>query len=168
MFGHACRKHRSPVFQTGRVSGIHTLSEPRSSYIFTPFQICTAPIFSHRPIRTIPIFLPCPRPYKRKNAGQPFLTDRQSQSLITHAQAFRLPLFHIPLISPISFLLFNFSPLISRKSTGILTSGPARLLSRIIFLKQHTHKPCFLLIPAVNCRLLRGTILLTIYRVYDR
>ena len=73
----------------------------RTTPIFSPFRICAAPIFSHRPIRAIPIFLPCHRPYKRKNAGQPFLTDRQSQSLITHAQAFRLPLFHFPLISPI-------------------------------------------------------------------
>ena len=149
-FGHARKKHSSPAFQTAEFLE------------FTPRRCRTTPIFSHRPIRAIPIFLPCPRPYKRKNAGQPFLTDRHSQSLITHAQAFRLPLFHFP--------LFNFFPLISRKSAAILTltSGPARLLMRTIFLKQHTHKPCFLFIPAIDRRLLRSTILLTIYRVYDR
>ena len=138
-FGHACRTHSSRAFQTAEFLKFHLFK----SALFLYFYLVR-------------------RPYKRKNAGQPFLTDRHSQSLITHAQAFRLPLFHFPLI--------NFFPLISRKSAAILTltSGPARLLMRTIFLKQHTHKPCFLFIPAVDRRLLRSTILLTIYRVYDR
>ena len=94
-FGHACRTHSSRAFQTAEFLKF-TPRRCRTTPIFSPFRICAAPIFSHRPIRAIPIFLPCHRPYKRKNAGQPFLTDRQPYSLITQLQAPHLPLFHFP------------------------------------------------------------------------
>ncbi len=73
-----------------RCSYILAFPNPRNSYILAPSDL------RNSYISTLSI-----DHIKEKNADQPFLTDRHSQSLITHAQAFRLPLFHFPLISPI-------------------------------------------------------------------
>ena len=90
----------------------------------------------------------------------------------------RLPLFHFPLFRQFTCCFFispfagispaAFSYLISCAPAVIIAVSSLCFRTLIFHLNQQTFKLHLFPVPAVNRRLLRGTVSLTIYRIDDR